>query len=214
MRPIAFSYSPSVLDADGIALSQTPGAAGNLTLNGVLASGGAVTLGDQQIVTIFSASDLSLLTFLVSGTSKSGNALTETVTGPAAAATVSTAKNFYTLRSIYISGLAAGALTVGVSGLGQSAPIPLNLFHAPLNTSVAVTAVTGATYKLQLTYDDVQGASWPNGTQKWFDHSTMTGKTAADTATLNNPATAVRIAITSASSPQSVSGLVVQSGAP
>ena len=211
MRPITVSLSPSVLDADGVAASQTPSGAGAVTINGALASGGVATFASPQIVTIYSGSNISNRTFDVTGRNRDGNTISETsITGPNNA-TVATTKYFKEVTGVTISGAAAGAITIGVNGLGTSQIIPLDVY-AKMNTSVAVTAVTGATYKLQYTYDNVQASTWPNGTQTWFDHATMTAKTDATDATVNNPVSAVRLTITTASSPQSVVARIVQSG--
>ena len=211
MRAISLTYAPSVLDADGICASQTTSGAANAVINGALASGGVATMGDQQIITIFSASNLSSLTFLATGSDRNGSVLTETITGPGAGLTVVSTKNFYTVSSVYVSG-AAAAFTIGVNGTGSSKPVVLDQYVSPFNVSVATTAVTGATYKMQYTYDDVTATTWPNGTQVWFDHATMTAKTTATDATINNPVSAVRLTITTAASPQSVSARIIQSG--
>jgi len=211
MRAISLTYAPSVLDADGICASQTLDAAGAALINGALASGGVATMGDQQFITIFSASDLSGLTFLATGSDRNGSVLTETITGPGAGLTVVSTKNFYTVSSIYSSD-ASDAFTVGVNGKGSSKPIVLDQYISPFNVSVATTAVTGATYKMQYTYDDVTATTWPNGAQVWFDHSTMTAKTTATDAAINNPVSAVRLTITTAASPQSVAARIIQSG--
>jgi len=211
MRPITVSLSPSVLDADGVAASQTPAGAGAVTINGALATGGVATFASPQIVTIYSGSNISNRTFDVTGLDRDGNTISQTsITGPNNS-TVATTKYFKEVTGVTISGAAAGAITVGVNGLGTSQIIPLDVYPRA-NISVAVTAVTGATYKLQYTYDDVQATTWPNGTQTWFDHATMVSKTDTADATINNPVTAVRFVITTAASPQSLTGRIIQSG--
>ena len=42
----SYAFAPTALDADGVCASQTLGGAGNLTIDGVLASGGVATLGE------------------------------------------------------------------------------------------------------------------------------------------------------------------------
>ena len=212
MRTTSFTYAPSVLDADGICASQTTAGAAYANINGALASGGVATMGDQQFITIFSASNLSGLTFLATGTDKNGTAITSSITGPGAGLTVVSTKNFYMVSSVYVSG-AAAAFTIGVNGLGASVAYPTDVNVTPFQLSVAVVSVTGATYKLQYTYDNVQDPTWPNGTQYWFDSALMTGETAATDVSINaSPVTAVRLSITSAGSPQSLTGRIVQAG--
>ena len=211
MRAISLTYAPSVLDADGICASQTTAGAAFALINGALASGGVATMGDQQFITIYSASNLAGITFLVTGTDKGGQVLTDTITGPGAGLTVVSTKNFYTVSGVYTSA-AAAAFTVGVNGTGASQAYPVDIYVAPLQLSMAVTAITGATYKLQYTYDDVQAPTWPNGTQVWWDHASMTGLTAVADVSLTNPVTAVRFVFTTAGSPQSLGARIVQSG--
>ena len=211
MQPITVSFSPSVLDADGVAASQTPSGAGAVTINGALATDGVATFASPQIVTIYSGSNISNRTFNLTGKDPNGNTLTETsITGPNNS-TVSSTKYFYSITEATISGAAAGAITIGVNGLGTSQTIPLDVYPSA-NISVAVTSVTGATYKLQYTYDNVQASTWPNGTQTWLDHGTMVSKTTTADGTINNPVTAVRLVITAAASPQSLTGRIIQSG--
>ena len=81
MRHPVLSCSPTAVDADGICASQTPLAAGNLTINGALASGGTVTLNAAQLITITSAGNDSGRTFTVYGTDVEGDLQTEAVTG-------------------------------------------------------------------------------------------------------------------------------------
>lgn len=212
MRPITVTYSPTVSSANAIATSQTPSGAGAVTLDGALVTAGVATMGASQFITITSGSNISNRTFALVGTDFFGNALTETVTGPNNT-TVASTKSFYTLTSATISGSAAGAITIGVNGAGDSRTIILDTYQMPFNLSVGALVTGTPTYRLQYTYDDVFAATWPNSsTQNWFTHSTMTGLTASADATINNPVTAIRIGITTGASPQSITLRVIQSG--
>lgn len=210
MRPISFSYAPTVSSANAIALSQTPVGAIALTLNGALVSGGVATMGAQQKVTIASAANISNRTFAIVGTDRNGNPIGETLTGPNIATVVSVL-DYYTVSPITISGTAAGALTVGVNGLGASKPIPLDLYLTPFSVDIAITAFTGTAYKVQYTLDDLYADGYATSTaQTWFD--LVTGLTGVATTTLETPATAIRFAITTAASPQSLTARIIQAG--
>lgn len=140
-------------DADGISTSQTPGAAGNLTITGALASGGVATLGYGRKVTITSAGNDSGRTFTVTGTDENGNAQTESITGPNIGTSTGT-KNFLTVTQIAIDAAAAGAITAGATV--QSGTViatitsPATLLNSQmvldydLSTSHALTIVTSA----------------------------------------------------------------------
>lgn len=214
MRPIICSYTPSILDRDGISVAQTPAGAGDLTITGAFASGGVATLGDQQVVAIYSGSNVSNRTFSVYGYDKNMNAVSQTgITGPNNE-TVVTTTFFYKVTRVAISGAAAGDVEVGTNGLGSSAPYPLDLYIGAPSITVAIQAVTGGTYKMQLTYDNIWASGWITGTQNWSDDSNMTGKTAAFATTLTTLPKAVRFVITTAGSPQGVSGNITQAGVP
>ena len=114
---IAINYRQSADDddADGIAASQSVGSATTMTINGALASGGAVSLNDAKFVTITSAGNDSGITFTVVGTTDGSTALTEAITGSNAGTAISSG-TFKTIASITTSGATAGAATAGVVG--------------------------------------------------------------------------------------------------
>ena len=69
MQPIVKIVGPlAAADADGICASQTPLAAGALTINGALATGGVATIAVPARITITSAGNDSTNTFVVVGT--------------------------------------------------------------------------------------------------------------------------------------------------
>src|SRR5260221_1644292 len=74
---------------NGIALEQTLGAVGPVTINGSLASGGVATLTPPQKVVITSAGNDTAVVFTVKGTDYGGKLLTETFNGASGAAATS-----------------------------------------------------------------------------------------------------------------------------
>lgn len=113
-------------DADGISTAATLAGAGNLTINGALASGGAVTFDQPRNVTITSAGDDQGVTFTVTGTDETGAAQTEAITG--ANADVATGTSYFaTVTQIAADGATAGNVTAG-SGSSIAAVI----FRGPL----------------------------------------------------------------------------------
>lgn len=101
-------------DPDGVAASQTPTEAGDLTINGAKASGGVATFGAARQVTITSAGNDAGRTFTVTGTDVNGDALTEAVTG-ANADTATSTKHFKTVTQIAVDAATAGAVTAGMN---------------------------------------------------------------------------------------------------
>jgi hypothetical protein len=213
MRPINFTYAPTASSANNIALAQTTAGAANLVLNGSLVAGGVATLGAQQFLLFTTTSNVTAVNATITGTDKSGNTITETLSLPNTTTKAST-KSFYTVTSIAVSGAVAANMTVGVNGLGYSQPYPLDIYLRPFSVSVAVTTLSASppTYKAQYTYDDVFDPNWPNGTQVWIDSANMTGKSAAFVEALTAPVRAVRFVITTAASPQSMSGVILEAG--
>lgn len=199
MRPIRYLYSPTALDRDGLALSQTPAGAGAFTLNGALIVGGLLAVGAPQFLTAYSASNISARTITFTGVNGNGLAISETITGPNNS-TVSTTKSFASGSvSAEISGAAAGAIELGVSGLGNGNPIPLDhTKQTPFDMSVAVTLPDGAgpTWTFQHTFDDVQAVGYDPeaSTSTWFDHddSNMVAQTVKRNGNIVVPVTAVR----------------------
>lgn len=128
-----------------VAASQTPSGAGNLTINGTLATAGVATLDIARRVAIYTSSNLSNRTFTITGTDRNGYALSEVLTG-GNAVTVYTLGDFKTLTQIAISGSAAGALTVGTNGIASTAWYPADykrngkvLLFATLSTGASLT---------------------------------------------------------------------------
>ena len=114
---VAVNYRQSADDddADGIAASQSVGSATTMTINGALASGGAVSLNDAKFVTITSAANDSTKTFTVVGTSDGTTSLTEVITGSNTGTAISSSA-FKTIASITTNAATTGAVTAGVVG--------------------------------------------------------------------------------------------------
>ena len=150
MRPICKTYTLTATDADGICQSQSPLAAGLLTINGALAAG----IPTAQHITIASDGDERGNTFTLVGTDNDGIVISEDITGPNATTTTST-KNFKTVTSVTISGASVGAVTVGVVATCE---LPWRLFnsHARVFNYSYDVSIGTATFTLEGTLDDVE----------------------------------------------------------
>lgn len=158
MRPITFAVGPlASAVANNIALSQTPLAAGALTLNGSLvASGVAILDVARQVLFTFAANETGH-SFVATGTSWAGDAISETVAGTTAG-TVATVLSYKTITSITISAAATGAMTVGTNGVASSPWIRLDEWATP-NIFKQCTASGTVNYTLQITADDPNAPS-------------------------------------------------------
>ena len=188
--------------ANSIALSQTPASAGNLTLNGSLVTGGVATLPQVRRVGITSTGADTGNNFTITGTNSSGAVISETLAGPAANATVTSAYNYATVTSISVSAATAGAITVGTTTtpIGSSDWKQPNRNITPANMSVGVYIASGsANVTVEYTYDDPNllvpsnSAIPPNV----FPMTSLQNVTSTIDGVLNQPVSAVRATVNS-----------------
>lgn len=107
----AGTFSPGVYqttDDDGVCQSQTPVAAGALTINGATSG----TLGVGYYVTIYGSGNESAKAFRVTGTGNDDEAVVEYLLGPNNG-TVSTKNTFKTVTEVYTFAATAAAIKVG-----------------------------------------------------------------------------------------------------
>lgn len=89
-------------------------------------------------------------------------------------------------------------IRVSVGSATVSAPIPLDQYVSPFNVSVgvALSAAASLTYKVQHTFDDVFSPTFSAATATWFDHATLTAKTASSDGNYAYPVAAIRLNVT------------------
>lgn len=150
-------YTLTATDADGVAAAQTPAGAGDLTLNGALASSGVVSLTTAQPVTVYGAGNESGKTFTIYGTDQNGAIISEAITGPSNS-TVTTTASFKSVTRVAVSAATAGAITVGVTAVVTFPWIPLNRHKKPFEISYWVDIGT-ATFQVETTLDNLQDTS-------------------------------------------------------
>ena len=119
MRGISITVGPlATASANAIAQSQTPGAAGALTLNGTLVNSQGVAVMDTPRMVLITTAD-STHAFTITGTNNSGDAITEVV--PAfGAASASSVLSYATVTGVAINGAATAPVTVGTNGVATS----------------------------------------------------------------------------------------------
>ena len=196
MRPMTSTVSMAAADADGVCQSQTPGGAGDLTINGALATGGVATMDVARHVSITSAGNDSGRTFTVTGTDRYGNTITEAITGPNAT-TVTGTKNFKTVTQVAIDDAAAGAITVGSADEAEGPWMQLDHYMTPFEVFLDGRLVDSGntTFEVQTTVDKVQGVGFTEDQAVAVADATFTAKTAAFQSKLTNPVQAVRLAL-------------------
>jgi hypothetical protein len=157
MRPITAIVGPlAAASANNIALSQTPGAAGALTLNGSLVVAGVAVLDNPRRVLITTADTTH--TFTVTGATPTGSVISEVV-GPITTSAF-TAQDFKTVTSVTINGAATAAVTVGTNGIASTPWVRLDEWASPpVGIQCDVTGTVN--YTVQSTYDDPNSPTDP-----------------------------------------------------
>lgn len=168
MRPIEFTWGGyATADANSIAESQTPLAAGDLTLDGILADTTSkftaqippeltktiATLSVSGKVTITSAGNDSDKTFTVYGTNNTGAEFSESIVGGNVGA-VTTTKSFKTVTRVAVSAATAGAVEVGTSQSGSTDWIPLDIYVPNQATNISCTVAGTVNYSVQYTNEN------------------------------------------------------------
>lgn len=195
MRPIEVSKALTALDRNGICEAQQLAAAGNLIINGVYASGGVATLETQRIVGIYSAGNLSALTFTVYGTNSNNVSISEAISGPNNS-TVSTTQNFYTVTRVAVSGVVGTDVEVGTTGVGATAPIVLDQYISPFNVSIGATVTGTVNFTVQYTNGNVFPTDFADlNNLVWID--TIAAGSVNAVGTLVSPVAAIRLLINS-----------------
>jgi hypothetical protein len=184
-QPVSISKALTASNAANICASQTPGAAGAMTLTAT-----PVALDTQRRVLVTCAGNNAAITFTVSGTKDSGAAITEIVPGSNTSTTQSV-NDFRTITSVVISAASTGAVTVGTSTVGSTDWRNLNYrepaFHADINC-----VLTGAaTFSLELTNSDYLTP----GTTVNAQPTTVVGAAASTSLAVAAPARAWRLTI-------------------
>ena len=132
-----------------IAHTQTPLAAGNLTLVST-----PVTLDTQRRVLFTFVADETGHSFVVYGTKQGGASIQETVAG-AGIGTVSTLQDFLTVSRVSISAAATGAIQVGTNTVGATDWQSIDIFRQPVNIGFSIVLNGTVNYTIQTTNQDV-----------------------------------------------------------
>jgi len=157
MRPIVVTVGPlTAASANNIAQSQTPGAAGALTLNGSTVVNGVAVLDHPRRVLITTGDTTHI--FTVTGTNASGMPISEVV-GPITTSAYTT-QDFLTVTSVTINAAATAAVTVGTNGVASSAWVFLDSWALPM-TSIQCDVSGTVNYTVQSTLDDPNSPTNP-----------------------------------------------------
>lgn len=204
--PFQATLALAAASATNIAASQSPGA-GVITLNGSAVTAGVATLDAARRVAVTSGGNDSAITFTVVGTNRGGNPQSETITGGNVAA-ASTTQDFKTVTSVTHTGLIAGTVTVGTSGIGSTQWFAVNYHTTPVNLGISVVVTGTINFTVEYTYDNLNGTTPP----AIWSLSALASKTAATDSNILFPVTGVRLTQNSFTNPGTATISIVQAG--
>ena len=157
MRPITVTVGPlAAASANNIALSQTPGAAGALTLNGSTVVNGVAVLDHPRRVLVTTADTTH--TFTITGTTPTGSSQSESFL--VAAGATASQLDYATVTSVTISGGATAAVTVGTNGIASTPWVRLDEW-ASAPVAIQCDATGTVSYTIQSTLDDPNSPTNP-----------------------------------------------------
>lgn len=188
-------------DANGIALSQSPAGAGDLTLAGAEVTTNPNTglpewyADVPRVVSVTSDADDSGNTFTITAENLLGQAVTEVIAGPDGTPTSTDGTTLLRrIISIAISGAAVGNITVGTTDAVNTPWIPVNTHVTPVNVGFSVVLNTATvTYTVQHTLDDVQDSGI---TPDALDHTDVAAETTTQYGDYAFPIRALRLEMT------------------
>lgn len=99
-------------------------------------------------------------------------------------------------------------ITVVQDGVGNSAPIPLDIFRDPFNVTVQCVITGAPTFTVEYTCDD------PAAPVNWFPLAGITNAVANAVDSLISPVTAIRLRQTAGAAGNGVTMRVIQAGLP
>ncbi len=156
-NPYRTSVALTAAVTNGICLSQTLGAAGKLTINGSLASGGVATLTSTSCVArrvgITSAGNDSGITWTITGTNRYGVVHNETLAG-ANAGTANSVKDYATVTSIAGSAASASTVTAGTNTVASTEWRVFDIYREFFSVGLGFTATGTINATVEITFDD------------------------------------------------------------
>jgi hypothetical protein len=171
MQPITVTVGPlDAADDNGIAESQTTAGAANLTLDGVLVTGGVAILDTPRQVIVTSGGNDTGVTFTIYGTTYGGQSVSEAITGASGGASA-TKTDFATVTRVAASGATSvSGVIVGTNAKAGSRWVRMDSWAFP-QTVVQVNVNGTADFTVQTTMDDPNSPTNPVaiGSVTWLD---------------------------------------------
>lgn len=187
--------------SNGISVSQSLSAAGNLTITGSLATAGVATFDVARRVGITSAGNDASLVWTITGTDRNGRAQSETLAGANMGVAQST-RDFLTVTQIAGSKATGSTVTAGSTGTASTAPYIIDYFATTANYTAMVQNAGGSTWSLEFSNNDIS----PNydltvENPLWMAPTAVSGISATSTqAAIQGPYVMCRLTLTAGTS--------------
>lgn len=170
MLPVIVKVGPLVApNASNIAGSQTPGAAGDLTLTAGAIAGTTPDTPRRVLFTPAGAEATNTTIWTIYGTDWNGSAISETVAGVNNPSTTYTLYDYATVTRISVNKAQAGAVTVGTNGIASSRPINLDAWAFP-QTSIQCTVSGTVNYTVRQSLDNPNLSPMTYAAMTWVNH--------------------------------------------
>jgi hypothetical protein len=197
MRPVTVTLALEAADDNAIAESQTPGGAGNLTLDGALATDGVATLVVPQFLLLTTAADETGKTFTFYYTDRYGTAQTYATAGVNNTTKVIPI-NAKTVTRIAVSAATAGAILVGITAVGTTKWLPVNWHAADFQLGFACVVTGTVNYHIEYCWDGLFDVGFNEADATAFVDANITNETSSQSGSYTGgPMTGVRLKINS-----------------
>lgn len=185
-REVLTIPSLTAADDDGVAQSQSIGAAGNVNLNGALVTGGVAVFDAPRRVLFTFAADETGHNFTVYGTDRYGRPAVQVVAGTATVAF--TTEDFATVTRVAVSAASTGNFKIGTSAIATSKPHIADTFTNPSKYSYSIDKAGTSAPIIEVCWDNLAPA-WD------FANNTVTWKENGNSAfgVIEGPFTAIRL---------------------
>jgi len=193
-------YEWPATDSSAICGQQTMNAAGNLLINGTMASNGTVVFPNySRNVSIHSTANLTGVQFTVTGTFNGSIVVSDPVTGPNNT-TVYTTEIFDSITQVHVDGgFDPDLVEIGTGQSGNTAWFNSNYNSTVLGLAIQVSTLGEITYSFETTLDDVTTIRDDNDLAIFEPIQSMTDATVGDLVNYTTPSRYSRIDISSGS---------------
>lgn len=214
-NPVYVTVGPlAAANAALIVASNTPAAAGNLTLVGAA----TVTLDTPRQVLVTYGNETVARSVTIYGTNADGNAISQALTVPSGGAgTVATYDSFASVTRVAVSAAFTTNMSVGTNTIASSRWIPIDLGRNPISIALGFIVSGTVNYTLEETYDDpnaisgniISGSTNPQShiPAVPFADLVTTGKTATGQGNITVPFFAYRLTLNSGSGSVTMQGI-------